>query len=762
MSAERPALRALAARLGVVDAYHDVEGREVVTSDATREALVAAMGSEAASEDAAERALSALARADVERLIEPVLVWREWGSGRPATSWKPAAFPGARHYRIVLRLEDGGQVEGDGELPDPEEHDPRVWRSIPLPLCPPFGYHELSLELSGPGGSRSARQRFVMAPRTAFSPEEALAAARSAGHDGVGSRAFGLWTNLYAVRGRAGYGHGNLSQLAALARFTGRQGGAFVGLNPLHAVTNRGLDFAPYSPTSRLYRNVLYLDPEAVPELAESESCRRMLADEALLARRAALESAAQIDHAAVLALLRPIFAALHEVFSMRHRGRATMRGRAYADYCEREGPALLDFATWEAIAESRSAPGAPPDTRWWRWPGGLRNVRSPEVEAFRRAHRPAIDLCCWLQFELDRQLREAGRVAVESGCAMGLYQDLALGSSRASADVWMRPALHASGVQVGAPPDAYAPDGQDWGFPPLDPHALRRDGYRYWSSLLAASFAGSGAIRLDHAMGLMRLFWIPEGRSGRDGAYVTYRADELLGVLALESRRACAVVVAEDLGTVPAELRSMLADWGLLRSAVLYFEHDTDGAYRPSSSYPVRALASIGTHDLPPLAGIVAGADLSLRQRVGHLGVDVGIDRALADRARSLEALRARLRAEGLLPALPAETSPEPAPPRPEQAAAALLRALHTFLVHTPSLLVAVSLDDLAGESEPVNLPGVPPEVWPSWSRRMTRSLEALIDADDVLHALEPLESLSSHRPEPAGRANAIMEPQE
>jgi len=244
--------------------------------------------------------------------------------------------------------------------------------------------------------------------------------------------------------------------------------------------------------------------------------------------------------------------------------------------------------------------------------------------------------------------------------------------------------------------------------------------------------------------MSLVRLFWIPDGRPGSEGAYVAYRPDELLGVLALESQRARALVVAEDLGTLPAELPGLLADWGLLRSAVTRFEREADGRYRPARDYPARALASLGTHDLPPLAGFLDATDLALRRQVGALASDAELAAARAEREAEVRALRARLAEDGLLQDVTRATQDE------------ISLAAHAFLAGTPSRLVAASLDDLAGEREPVNLPGVAPERHPSWSRRMAAPLEALLRSPELVSQLAPLRA----RREEASRGGGEARP--
>lgn len=700
MSAARPALRALAERLGILSSYWDIAGRQRPTSDATRVALLAGMGFDACDEAAAAAALAALDEAEAARWLEPVMVWRAFEGAPPAVPVRVPAGADTGEWRLALHQEDGAVRVAEGRLPLAGERDGDGRVRLPLPACPPAGYHALRFAARGPGFAADEEQRFVMAPRTALGVDER----------GVRG-AFGIWANLYTVRGRRDFGFGDLGALRELLEWCGAAGGAFVGVNPLHALAGRGHAITPYSPTSRLFRSPLYLDVEAVPELAACAEARALLADPAFRAERARLAGARAIDHGAVLdaklAVLRPLFAAF------RAAGPGSPRAAAFAAFRAAQGPELEDFATYEVLAEHFGAPRAPA-TDWSAWPAPYRDPRSDAVAAFRREHAEAIAFRAWLQFELDRQLAETAARGRAAGCAIGVYQDLAVGSARDSADTWMAQALFARGVSVGAPPDDYAPDGQDWGFPPLDPHRLRADGYRFWSRLLRANFAHAGALRIDHAMGMMRLFWIPVGRPGTEGAYVTSRVDEMLGVLALESRRAGALVIAEDLGTVEPAFRERLADWDVLGSAVAWFERDGD-AFRPPAAYPARALATVDTHDLVPLAGHRDGADLRIRRRAGQLADDEALAAALAERAREHEALLARLRADGFL------TAPG------EPTFAELCVAVHALLAATPSALVAASLDDLAGEAEPVNVPGIPVDRHRSWSRRMAVPLEAL-----------------------------------
>lgn len=706
MTADRPRLRALAERMGILESYWDLTGHQRVTSDATRETLLAAMRIDATDEARAAAALEALDAEQAERWIDRVQVWREHGDAIPYVPVRIPAGVGAADWRLELHEEGGSVATSEGRLPesfaDPASADPAAGLvHLALPARPRLGYHELRFSVDGAGVSHRDVQRLVMAPRTALAVPEVLG----------GRRGFGLWANLYTVRSAGNQGFGDFSDLSELLVWCAQAGGDFVGVNPLHAIANRGLSITPYSPSSRLFRNVLYLDVEAVPELSDCVGARERLADPRFQRQLAALRAAPALDHGAVLDAKLSVLRPLYRCF--RRGGEATPRGVAFARFRADQGAALEDFATWEVLADRLGTPGAP-ECDWSRWPERYRDPRAPAVEAFRYEHAEEIEFRAWLQFELDAQLARAAARGRDAGLAIGIYQDLAVGSALDSADTWMAQDLVARGVSVGAPPDDYAPEGQNWGFPPLDPHRLRADGYRMWSRLLRANLCHAGALRIDHAMGILRLFWIADGQPGHAGAYVQSRLDEMLGILALESRRAGALIIAEDLGTVPPGFREELAEWSILSSSVAYFERD-DGVYRPASAYPENALATVQTHDLAPLAGYAEGADLAIRRRVGELPDDEALGRALAARAEDSRALCDRLRAEGLLPA------------HDESDPVRLVLAVHAFLSRTPAALVAASLDDLAGEAEPINVPGVPVDRHRSWSRRMRRTLAEL-----------------------------------
>jgi len=635
----RPRLGELARRLGVEDGYHSALSHEwVAPSDATREALVAAMGFEASSEAAAARALA----------------------------------------------------------------------SLPEPAPPP------------PPGP----------------PERCLDVAELLG----GRRAFGLWCNLYSLRSARSWGFGSLGDLAGLVRSAAACGADFVGLSPLHALLDRPGRFCPYAPVSRVFRDPLYLEPERIPEWdarSESPEARRAVESPALRARVAALRRGDRLDPAGVEAALFEVLRPLHACFLGRHGARADRRRADFAAFRDRGGESLERFATFQALAGRLEARGSGRD--WDAWPAALRDPGSGEVRAFRAEHVEEVGLHAWLQFELDRQLGLVAKLARAQGLAIGLYTDLALGSTGGGSDTWSWPGLFAHGVSVGAPPDAFSRAGQDWGFPPLDPHALRGDGRRYWQTLLNANLRHAGALRIDHALGLRRLFWIPAGAPPSEGAYVRYPEPELLADLARASRRHRALVIAEDLGTVPEGFSEAIQARGMLSSRVLLFERDAAG-FRPADAWPEACLATANTHDLPPLAALAGEDDLALRRRVGQIPDDQALEALRAERRADREALRERLARDGLLAD---RDDPD-----------ALAAGVTAFLCATRAVLVGLSLDDLAGEREPINLPGVAPERHPSWLRRMSVPLERLFEtprARRVLAAV-PDDRRSPRRAAPPG----------
>ena len=706
---ERPFLRRLADRLGIMDAYLDQSGDEMRrTSDATRERLLGAMGYDVRTEDRARRALRALRRARRREYIAPVRVVRQRSKSLARVMVRmPRMDAETVEWRLTLVTEEGITTEWSGET-----HGGACRRlELTLPVVPPLGYHALQIAFRAGGEWLGGDQRLIVVPSRCTPPE-----ARLHGH-----RGYGITMNLYTVRSETNWGAGDIGDAKAIAQWLGQHGGAFVGMNPLHALHNAGYDVSPYSPITRLFRNPLYLRVEDVPELRHDAAARALISSPAFQAELAELRAAAMVDYARVMALRAPVLELLHRTFQEREVHADSPRAREYAAYVGREDPPLTRFATYMAIAEREG-----PDAR--AWPEELRDANGEAVAAMRRQLETRVDYHRWLQFELDRQLGSAESDAMQAGLELGMYQDLAVGSAASGSDVWSHPELFLQGATVGAPPDMYSDEGQNWGLPAIDPHVLRATGYDYWTRLLRAGFRHTGALRVDHALGLFRMFWVPLGESAKQGAYVRSFSRELFGILALESVRHNALVVGEDLGTVPPDVPGVLARWGVLSSKVQVFEREYHtGRFREAAAYPRMALATVNTHDLPPLVGWAEARDIMLRSEVGDLSDTATASAMRESRMNDLAALVASLVDAGLLPH----------DAHHHLTSEALIVAVHAFLRRTPSALVGLSLDDLAHEATPVNIPGVWQDRYPSWSRRMRETLEELFASQRAERAL-------------------------
>jgi 4-alpha-glucanotransferase len=697
----RPMLRRLADRMGIVESYLDQSGGEVRhTSDLTRQRLLAAMGFDASTEKRAARALRALQLAAQRRWIDPVRVVRQRRRSLSRVIVRvPTLHTDSVQWTLKLRTEEGIETWWSGQT----HGGPARKLTLSLPVVPPLGYHDLTVTFEGAGEHHSATQRLIIVPAQCTPPE-----ARLHGH-----RGFGLTTNLYTVRSDTNWGAGDIGDMKTIAEWVGQHGGAFVGMNPLHALRNEGYDVSPYSPITRLFRNPLYLRVHDIPEFRYDASVHDLVASPEFQQELAKLREAKMLEYGRVMALRAPALESLHRTFVEREMSRDTPRARSYAAYVKGEDPQLTGFATYMAIAEREG-----PDARLW--PEALRRADSPAVAEMRGELAERVDFHRWLQFELDRQLGQAEADAVQAGLALGMYQDLAVGSAASGSDVWANPDLFLQNATVGAPPDMYSDEGQNWGLPAINPHVLRATGYDYWVRLLRAGFRHTGALRIDHALGLFRMFWVPLGESAREGAYVRSFSDELFGILALESVRHNALVVGEDLGTVPPHVPAVLAKWGVLSSKVQVFERDFHtGRFRGTGEYPRMALATVNTHDLPPLVGWAEARDIMLRSEVGDLSDSNVANVMRASRKSDLDALISSLIEAGLLPY----------DAHHHLTSDALIAAVHAFIRRTPSALVGLSLDDLAHEAMPVNIPGVWQDRYPSWSRRMRDTLETIFE---------------------------------
>ena len=725
---EQELLDALSDRFGIIQEYEDNLGNRQRTSPETKRAILQAMGVSVLTGEELRREVTALDAAVWQRVCDPVLVVTVGG---PARTWAirlPVQRDAEASVRVTWEVRDESGVlrrsgeEGPGLAPGEEaviEGCRHVRFDLPVPGDLPMGYYNLEARGRTPSRALEGSLRLILAPPYCFVPDRFLQG------DGI----WGLSLQLYALRSARNWGVGDFGDLAELLEWVGSELGAgIIGLSPLHALKNRRpYHISPYSPDSRLYLNGLYLHVERIPEFQESAAAQRMVEEPDFQARLRAVRASEQVDYDGIWAMKQEVLHALFATFLERHliEGEGavqprTERGRAFERYREEGGHRLELFALFQALAEDLHRTH-PPSWVWWEWPECYRHPSSPEVEVFRTTHGRQILFHQYVQWVAEEQLGHVVDRARALGLPVGLYLDFALGSERSGSDAWMFQDQLSLEANTGAPPDAFTPAGQNWGLPPANPHRLREDGYRMFVELVQRALQYGGALRIDHVMSLFRLFWIPRGLPASAGAYVSYPAEDLLGIVALESMRHRSVVIGEDLGTVPASIRDRLAVARVLSYRVLYFERLADGTWTPPAAFPAQALAVVNTADLPTLAGYWSGRDIHVRAELDVLPTEQAREWSWEQRGRDKVNLLRALRAEGLLPQVWTEEAALSRPLSPE-----LCEAVHAFLAQTPCWIVLAALDDVLGEEAQANVPGTIDQ-YANWSHKLGLSLGEL-----------------------------------
>jgi 4-alpha-glucanotransferase len=701
----------LAELAGIEPLFHDLFGHRRETSPETKRLLLGALGLAVDSDAAVAASLRDFERRLLTRLVDPTIVVAEEHQPASIEVRLPAAIEtGLLRWSVTLesgaRERDEDRIENGPATGDIVLGDER-WqrRRLALPPRLPLGYHTLEVSVVPDGGGDTLRSSCVLivAPPRCF--------------DEIAPGAWAIAVQLYALPSLHNWGIGDFGDLARLATGAGAFMAHAIGLNPMHALYPADpAHCSPYAPSSRVFLNVLYIDVEGVPELADSREARALADAPAFQTALAAARRGDMVRYREVAALKLPVLQRLWRHFSARG---GTERHHAYAAHVREGGTRLQRQALFDALHGHfyRQDPGL---WEWRRWPEAYRRPDSPEVAAFAAENEDRVGFFAWLQWLADQQLGQAFAAARQAGMSIGLYRDLAVAVNPSGADTWSHPEAFVPDVSVGSPPDMFNPDGQNWGLAPLSPLALRETGHGEFVACLRANMRHAGALRIDHVMALQRLYWIPQGRSGAEGAYLRYPFDDLLRILALESQRSGCVVVGEDLGTVPEGFRPRLSAAGVLSCKVLMFEREADGRFRPPQSYPAEALVSASTHDLPTLAGYWSGHDIDWRQRCGFLGegaADAARRERAQDRRRLLEAL-----AEGGL--LPDDVSIE-APP--EELSIEVNLALHAFIARTSGRLVMAQVEDMLRVVEQTNLPGTTSE-HPNWRRRLPLDVDSLL----------------------------------
>jgi len=696
-------LARLAELHGIVPDHHDAMGRHHRVSQDTRRSLLAAFGAPAWTDREAGDSLAHVVERRFGRAVDPAVVVSE--GEPPILRLGPAFQPCASLYFVVapeVEATRAERIEGRIELKDaapvPEAADAGFQnRDIALPVTLPAGCYRVILSAGGTGPEASLR--LLVGPRRCRLPDNA---------NGGQPRQWGVGVQLYGLRSPHNGGIGDYGDLAGLAAVAAAEGADALGVSPVHALfaADPG-HFGPYGPSSRTFLNVMHIDVGRAAAMLGLP-----VPDGAVHTVPAAADS--QVDYPAVAAWKMP---SLETLFAAFRQGPVdTEPSRRFQSFCADGGVALDRFALFEALHAHFFRQSA---EQWdWRgWPEGYRGPDRADARAYATAHPEQVDFHRFLQWLADTQLAEAHAAARDGGMAIGLYRDLAIGTHPGGAAAWADPEVMPTGIGVGAPPDALNYQGQAWGVTALSPAALVDRGFQPFLDAIAANMRHAGALRIDHVMGLQRLYWVPEGAPADQGAYVAYPFEAMRRLLALQSQRHRCLVIGEDLGSVPDGFREAMRDDGVLTYSLLYFERREDGRFARPDEFPGPALVAANTHDLPTLRGWLKGRDIDWRTEVGQIAGEEAIGAEWRGRDFDRATLRRALTEAGLL----AEGEEDPD---------AITAAAYRYLARTPARLLMVQAEDLTGETEQPNLPGTVHE-HPNWRRRLAETVETLLTSD-------------------------------
>ncbi len=667
---------------------------------------------------------------ELDRAVESRL-WEIWSRPVPSTVVTSVNDPYITMHvsrdsaaaDVEVRWEDGSTDRAVVDLTAGEESGAShlrerefVAKRVRVPFEPRLGYHELRVTLPE---TEPATTRWILCPDRAYFPP------RLANN----GRAGGLFVSLFGLRSNRNWGCGDFTDLKGLIEWVAADlGASFIGLNPLHAIPNRQpYNTSPYLPLCIFYKNLIYLDVEAIEDFQKSEWARSIVQGPRVQSLVAQLRAAEYVEYGDVQRLKLRVLKALFRSFLQHEYRKDTARARDFQRYVESEGALLHDFAVYCAL--EHAAHRRDKNVWLWRdWPVEYQDPESEDTRAFAREHWRTVLFNKYVQWQLELQLAAAQRHATELGLPIGLYHDLALATDRFGADLWAHRRFYVAGCRVGAPPDDFSPNGQDWSFPPPDSYAHYQDGYRLFTESIRKNVRHGGALRIDHVMRFFHLFWIPDRLSAKRGIYVRDRHEDLIRILALESVRNQVIIVGEDLGTVADEVRETLSRFGILSYRLFYFEKRKDGSFKHPNEYSKQSLVSASTHDLPTLAGFWENRDIEARRVAKMFHDDSGYHAQIADRMREKQKILDLLLTTGLLPA----DHPRVASAIPELTGQ-LHYAIVSFLASTPSSLMLLSEEDLMKQKDQQNLPGTTEE-YPNWRHKTRFTVEELRESRAAL----------------------------
>ncbi len=734
MSSYEELINELSELCGIVPEYWDIFGNKHVTPIETKKAILRAMKLDIDSDESIKNEIYAQKAHPWNRFLEHVKV----------ISVNKQPFKISIHVPVEEREEDKVYISWSVRNEDGQKIDEfvlsgneliisdRRWmygrRYIKIDLSDKchrdIGYYSIGIKFKIPNMEISDTSRIIITPDYCYIPPEL-----------ENGKTWGLSVNLYSIRSCQNWGVGDFGDLKKIVKWVSELKGGFVGINPLHAIPNKKpFGISPYSPITRLYKNFVYLDMENIPEVKELkgqlaignrqwEETFRQLREEDLIdyekvaaIKEKFLRCAFEVFYEKWIAVQEPILNDKTRFFAdAQNDGNEDVRRiEEFKRYISEEGNNLESFAAYLSITSDEK-----------------------EILFYK-----------YIQWLIDEQLKEISKLAKNLGMPIGLYHDLAIGSISDGSDARMARDVIAEGIDLGAPPDDFNPTGQNWGFPPLIPEKLKESGYELFIQTIRKNMKHFGALRIDHALGMFRQFWIPQGMPASQGAYVRYPAEDILRIIALESVRNRTMVIAEDLGTIGENVRENLFGFRMLSYRLLYFERNyPDPSFLSPDRYPDMALCAVTTHDLPTLYGWWIGRDIDLKKRLGIFPDESAWQRNVSERERDKSLLLEAIRSQGLLPVRCTQTDIHDAhsPIHPfthssylDEMTPELCLAIYEYLARTPCKLVAVSLDDAIGTLDQQNMPGIT-DSYPSWMQKTSISLEQML-SDKWFHSISEM----------------------
>lgn len=702
---------------GILPEYWDISGKKHIVSIDTKKAILKTMNIQVESEDKVAKEIYKKKWKSWLNFVEPAYVISV--NAQPINI--PVCLPLSAKKEAALVIswsikdEEGGKKSfilrsSEFDIVETQWINGKRYIKINLSFKEhlKIGYYDVDIQckhtekiFSCQKSSIKGKSRLIITPDACYIPEYLQ-----------NSRRWGLSINLYAVRSEYNWGIGDFSDLKEIVKWVAGLKGDFIGINPLHAITNtKPFGFSPYLPISRLYKNFIYLDIEKIPELNQLEY--RDIVNSRKLDE---LRNSSLIDYEKVADVKEQVLRTAFEVFYKKHYKKNTSKGYEFKKYILDEGEELEHFAIYMVLASKLKK------INWQEWQAKYRINSSPAVQSFKKTHRKEILFYQYIQWLIERQLRAVSIEAKKFKMQIGLYHDLAIGSSSGGSDTWNYQEVIANEANAGAPPDDFSPDGQNWGFPPLIPEKLKETGYKLFIQTLRKNMKYGGAIRIDHALGLFRLFWIPYGIKPKDGAYVSYPSEDLCRIIALESVRNKTIVIAEDLGTIGENVRETLKRFKMMSYRLFYFERNyPDPSFLPPDKYPEMAVCALTTHDLPTITGYWKARDLEVKKKIGQFKDENKYKEKITERERDRKLIIEALKSKGFISADYADKDIIP------EMNTELCLAIYRYLASTPCKLILVSLDDIIGTVDQQNMPGTI-DSYPNWIQKIPLSLKMLI----------------------------------